>query len=71
MVKVCLTGRCTSIHPTAQNGEPAHYVIQVELDRNVSRTRGPYDIQLLVPVELATLIEEGLPVVVTLEQDGG
>ena len=71
MVKVCLTGRCASIQPTANNGEPAHCVIQVELDRNVLRTHGPYDIRLFVPIEFAVLLEEGLPVVVTLEQDDG
>lgn len=60
-----------SFQPTSQNGEPAHHVIQVELDPNVLRTRGPYDIRLFVPIEFATLLEEGLPVVVTLEQNGG
>jgi hypothetical protein len=71
MVKVCLTGRCTSIQPTAQNGEPAHCVIQVELDRDVLRTHWPYDIRLMVPIEFAGSLEEGLRVVVTLEQDAG
>jgi hypothetical protein len=46
-------------------------VIKIELDRNVSRTHGPYDIQLFVPTEFAALLEEGLPVVVTLEQGDG
>jgi len=71
MLKVCLRGRCTSIEPIPQNGEPDHCVIQVELDRNLSRTRGPYDVRLFVPIEFAALFEEGLPVIVTLEQDDG
>jgi len=71
MVKVCLTGLCASIQPTSQNGEPAHCVIKIDLDRHVSRTHGPHDIQLFVPTEFAALLEEGLPVVVTLEQGDG
>lgn len=51
--------------------ETGSRVIRVELDRNVLRTHGPYDIRLFLPIEFATLFEEGLPVVVTLEQNGG
>ncbi|MGC2330080.1 MAG: hypothetical protein WA581_01385 [Candidatus Acidiferrales bacterium] len=71
MVKVCLTGRCKSIQPTSQNGNPVHCVIQVEMDRGVSHAYSSYDIQLSVPIEFATLLEVGLPAVVTLEQNGG
>ncbi len=71
MVKVCLTGLCKSVQPTTHNGNPVHCVIQVEMDHGVSRAYGSYDIQLSVPIEFAMLIEAGLPVIVTLEQDGG
>jgi len=71
MIKVCLTGRCTSIEPTAQNGKPAHSVIRVELDRDSSWSYSNHDIKLFVPIEFATLLEVGLPVVMTIEQNGG
>jgi hypothetical protein len=71
MVKVCLTGRCTSIQPASHNGNPVHCVIQVEMDHGMSPAYGSYDIRLSVPIEFATLLEVGLPVVVTLEQNGG
>ncbi|MFZ0784524.1 MAG: hypothetical protein WBC67_08110 [Candidatus Acidiferrales bacterium] len=46
-------------------------MIQVELDRGVLPVHGVYDVRLVVPIEFAMLLEAGLPVVVTLEQDGG
>jgi hypothetical protein len=71
MVKVCLTGRCTSIQPASHNGNPVHCVIQVEMDHSALHAYSSYDIQLSVPIEFAALVEVGLPVVVTLEQNGG
>ncbi|MFY9690967.1 MAG: hypothetical protein WA369_11480 [Candidatus Acidiferrales bacterium] len=71
MVKVCLKGRCRSVEPTSHNGNPVQCVIQVELDRGVLPVHGVYDVRLVVPIEFAMLLEAGLPVVVTLEQDGG
>jgi hypothetical protein len=70
MVKVCLKGRCKNIQLNPANGEPIRCVIQVELDHNVSSTYRLYDVQLLVPAEFATLIEVGLPLTVTIEQNG-
>ncbi len=69
MVKVCLRCKCKSIQVSANNGEPARCVIDVELDHNVSREYHLYDVRLLVPAEFATLLEVGLPLTLTLEQN--
>jgi hypothetical protein len=70
MVKVCLKGICKNIQLTPDNGEPSRCVIRVELDHNNSSAYRLYDLQFIVPVEFATLLEVGLPLIVTLEQDG-
>ena len=45
-------------------------MIQVELDHNVSVAPALYDIQFLIPREFASLLEVGLPLSVTIEQNG-
>ena len=70
VVKICLRGKCKSIHLTSNNGEPARCAVLVELDRSVPLAYDLYDIELLVPTEFATLLETGLPVTLTLEQNG-
>ncbi len=70
MVKVCLKGRCRSIELTPLNGEPVRCTIRVELDHNVSAAYRLYDVQLFVPAEFAALLEVGLPLALTLEQNG-
>jgi hypothetical protein len=39
------------------------------LDHNVPLTYHLYDIRLYVPTEFANLLEIGLPIIVTLEQE--
>jgi hypothetical protein len=70
VVKVCLRGRCKNIELTSSNGQPSRCVIDIELDHNVSSEYRLYDVRLLVPVEFATLLETGLPLAITLEQNG-
>ena len=70
MVKVCLRGRCKDIHLTTLNGKPVRCAVDVELDHNVSVAHALYDIQFLIPREFASLLEVGLPLSVTIEQNG-
>ena len=69
MVKVCLRGKCKNIQLSADNGQPSRCLIDVELDHNVSQAYHLYDVRLLVPAEFATLLEVGLPLTLTLEQN--
>ena len=69
MVKVCLRGKCKNIQLSANNGQPARCLIDVELDHNVSEEYHLYDVRLLVPAEFATLLEVGLPLTLILEQN--
>lgn len=68
MVKICLKGKCKTIQVTPNNGEPSHREVRVEFDHDIPLTYGAYDIQLLVPVEFATLLEAGQPLALTLDQ---
>lgn len=68
MVKICLNGKCTNIQITPNNGFPSRCVLQIELDHHMQLTYRPYDVQLFVPAELATLLEVGHAVTLTLEQ---
>ena len=69
MVKVNLIGKCTSIQLTPQNGEPARCQLNVELDGDVaSLVYHPYDLQLIIPVEFATLFLVGHAINITLDQ---
>jgi hypothetical protein len=43
-------------------------VLHIELDRHIQLAYRPYDVQLFVPAELATHLEVGHPVMLTLEQ---
>ena len=70
MVKINLRGSCKDIKLTASNSEPARCMVQVELDHSIPLTYHLYEIKLLVPTEFATLLEVGLPVTITLEQNG-
>jgi hypothetical protein len=70
MVKICLRGRCKSIGIIPTNGEPSRCEVRLELDQNVSQEFRRYDIQLLVPVEFATLLETNQMVNITIEQEG-
>jgi hypothetical protein len=70
VVKICLQGRCKNIQITPNNGFPARCEVQIELNRNVALDYHLYDVQLLVPAELATLLEVGHAVTLTLEQNG-
>jgi hypothetical protein len=69
MVTICLKGQCKNIQITPNNGEPSRCEVRVELDHDIPITYRAYDIQLLVPVEFASLLEVGLPMTVTLDQD--
>lgn len=69
MVKISLKGKCQDIQVTADNGQPARCMIQVELDHSIPLAFHLYEIKLLVPTEFATLLEVGDPVTLTLEQD--
>jgi hypothetical protein len=70
VVKICLNGKCKHIQITPNNGFPARCEVQIELDHHVGLEYRLYDIQLLVPAELATLLEVGRSVTLTMEQDG-
>lgn len=70
MVKICLNGKCKDIQLTPSNGEPSRCVVQIELNHILPLIYRRYDVQLFFPAELATLLEVGLPVTVTLEQNG-
>jgi len=43
-------------------------MVRVELDYDISSMSDVHDIQLFVPTKFGTLLEVGLPVIVTLEQ---
>jgi hypothetical protein len=51
------------------NGQPALFLIAVGLDHNIPLTYHRHNIKLFVPAEFATLLEAGLPITVTLEQN--
>lgn len=68
VVKICLNGKCTNIQIIPENGFPSRCILQIELDRHLQLAYRPYDVQLFVPAELATLLEVGHPVTLTLEQ---
>ena len=70
MVKISLRGKCKHVLLTTSNGVPARCVVKVELDHDIPLTYDLYDIGLFVPTEFGTLLEVGLPVTVTLEQNG-
>jgi len=70
VVKICLRGECKNIQLTPSMGESVCSVVWVDLDRNIPVTSRLYDILLFLPPEFATLLEVGLPVTLTLEQDG-
>jgi hypothetical protein len=70
VVKISLRGKCKHILLTTGNGLPARCVIRVELDQDIPATYDLYDVRLFVPTEFATLLEVGLPMTVTLEQNG-
>ena len=68
MVKICIRGQCKQIQIIPNNGEPTRCMVQVELDHHISLE---YDIELLIPIDFATLLEAGLPINIILEQDAG
>jgi hypothetical protein len=70
VVKICLNGKCTNVQIIPNNGFPARCEVQIQLDHKLSLAYRPYDVQLLVPAELATLLEVGHSVTLTLEQNG-
>jgi hypothetical protein len=70
VIKVCLRGECKNIKLSTNNGVPARCLVQVEMDHDIPVTYDLYDVQLFVPTEFATLFEVGLPVTITLEQNG-
>lgn len=70
MVKINLRGMCKHVLLSPDNGVPAQSVVRVELDHDIPVTYESYDIRLFVPTEFATLLEIGLPITVTLEQNG-
>jgi hypothetical protein len=69
MVSINLRGRCKSVELISRNANPGLCMVRVELDYDVSLTRHLHEIQLFVPTKFGTLLEAGLPVTVTLEQD--
>jgi hypothetical protein len=70
MVTICLKGKCSHIQVTPNNGEPIRCEIRLELDRDFPLTYPAHDIRLFVPVEFATLLEVGLPLTITINQNG-
>ncbi len=70
MVKICLNGKCKDIQIIPNNGFPVRCRVRVELSRDILLTYPLHDIELYVPAEYATLLEVGLPLVVTLDQTG-
>ena len=70
MVKICLNGKCKDIQIIPNNGFPVRCRVRVQLSRDVLLTYPLHDIELYVPAEYATLLEVGLPLVVTLDQTG-
>jgi hypothetical protein len=69
MVKICLRGTCKSIGIIPSNGEPTRCQVRMELDHNMSIEYHPYDIQLFIPIEFASLLEVGRTFTVNLEQN--
>ena len=69
MVKISLRGECKNIQLTPTNCEPMRCVVRVKLDHNTPLIYRRYDIQIFVPTEFANLLEIGLPIIVTLEQE--
>jgi hypothetical protein len=70
MVKICLNGKCKDIQIIPDNGFPVRCKVQVELNRDILLTYPMHNIELYVPAEYATLLEVGLPLIVTLDQTG-
>jgi hypothetical protein len=68
MVKICLRGECKNVQLATNNGESARCTVRLELDHLLPLTCHPCDVQLMVPTEFASLLEVGLPLMVTLEQ---
>ncbi len=68
-MKICLRGQCKKIDFTPANGKPPRCVIRVELEQYVSDRYRMDEVQIFVPVEFASLLEAGLPVTITLEQN--
>jgi hypothetical protein len=70
MVKICLNGKCRDIQIIPDNGFPVRWKVRVELNRDILLTYPMDEIELYVPAEYATLLEVGLPLIVTLDQTG-
>jgi len=70
MVKICLNGKCKDIQIIPDNGFPVRCKVRVELNRDILLTYPMHEIELFVPAEFATLLEIGLPLIVTLDQTG-
>jgi hypothetical protein len=68
LVKINLRGKCKRIELAPDNRIPGRCMVRVELDYDISSMSDVHDIQLFVPTKFGTLLEVGLPVVVTLEQ---
>jgi hypothetical protein len=69
VVRINLRGKCKNIEFTPDNGAPGRCMVRVELDYDDSPSYNLHEIQLYVPTKFGSLIEVGLPVTVTLEQD--
>ena len=67
MVKISLNGTCKAVELTPNNGRPRRCLIRVELDHNVAQNFRLGDVQLLVPAEIAGLVDVNFPVTVTLD----
>jgi hypothetical protein len=65
-----MKGESKNIRLSTNNGGPPRSSVGIELDHRVPLTYGRYDTQLLVPSEFAALLEVGLRVILTLEQNG-
>ena len=68
MVKVCLRGRCKNIEPATKNGKTARCRIGLQLHDGIS-FQDARDVELLIPAEYAALLEVGLSLTLTLEQN--
>jgi hypothetical protein len=69
VLKISLRGNCKTVKLIPANGRAGRCLVRVELDHSIPLEFDMYEIQLFVPVEFATLLEEGTEVTVTLEQN--
>jgi hypothetical protein len=70
MLKICLDGKCKGLKMVVGNGFPSRCTVQAELGHEIPVVFPIYNIELSLPAELATLLEIGRSLTITLEQNG-